>query len=42
MVEIRDGLREGDLVVERAGTFLRDGEAVRPVLPEANRISEVN
>lgn len=30
-VEIEDGLAEGDLVVARAGTFLRDGDAVRPV-----------
>jgi HlyD family secretion protein len=29
--EIREGLAEGDLVVTRAGPFLRDGDAVRPV-----------
>ena len=28
-------LAEGDLVVAKAGTFLRDGDAVRPVKPDA-------
>ncbi len=31
-VEIREGLKEGDIVVERAGALLREGDAVRPVL----------
>jgi RND family efflux transporter MFP subunit len=35
LVEIKDGLQEGDFVVTRAGTFLRDGDVVRPILPEA-------
>lgn len=39
LIEIKDGVDEGDLVVTRAGTFLRDGDVVRPVLPEA-RLSE--
>ncbi|MFT3732328.1 MAG: efflux RND transporter periplasmic adaptor subunit [Hyphomicrobium sp.] len=39
LIEIKDGVVEGDLVVTRAGTFLRDGDLVRPVLPEA-RLSE--
>ena len=30
-VEIREGLAEGDIVVLRAGAFLRDGDRVRPV-----------
>ena len=30
MVEVRAGLSEGDLVVARSGTFLRDGDLVRP------------
>jgi hypothetical protein len=30
-VEIRDGLREGDVVVARAGAFLREGDRIRPV-----------
>lgn len=32
LVEIRQGLAEGELVVVRSGTFLRDGDVVRPVL----------
>jgi RND family efflux transporter MFP subunit len=31
LVEVRRGLADGDLVVARAGTFLRDGDTVRPV-----------
>ena len=38
-VEVKDGVREGDLVVTRAGTFLRDGDVVRPIVPEA-KLSE--
>ena len=34
LVEVREGLSEGDVVVARAGTFLRDGDTVRPVQPE--------
>jgi RND family efflux transporter MFP subunit len=34
LVEVREGLADGDLVVARAGTFLRDGDTVRPVLPD--------
>jgi len=30
-----EGISTGDLVVTRAGSFLRDGDAVRPVLAEA-------
>jgi HlyD family secretion protein len=41
LIEIKDGVAEGDLVVARAGTFLRDGDVVRPILPEP-RLSEVN
>lgn len=33
-VEILAGLQEGEIVVAKAGTFLRDGDAVRPVLFE--------
>ena len=40
-VEIREGLAEGDLVVTRAGTFLRNGDTVRPVLADANKLTEV-
>jgi RND family efflux transporter MFP subunit len=31
LIEIREGLAEGDVVIAKAGTFLRDGDAVRPV-----------
>jgi HlyD family secretion protein len=40
LVEVKDGLSEGDLVVARSGTFLRDGDAVRPVLSRTT-VSEV-
>jgi HlyD family secretion protein len=39
LAEVREGLREGELVVSRSGTFLRDGDAVRP-LPDKTKISE--
>ncbi len=35
LVELKDGVKEGDAVVTRAGTFLRDGDIVRPIIPEA-------
>ncbi len=38
-VEVRDGLSDGDVVVTRSGTFLRDGDAVRAVEPDS-KISE--
>jgi HlyD family secretion protein len=31
LVQVREGLAEGDLVVARSGTFLREGDTVRPV-----------
>src|SRR5262245_42843426 len=34
--EIREGLNEGDLVVARAGAFLREGDRVRPILAEGS------
>jgi HlyD family secretion protein len=39
LAEVREGLREGEFVVSRSGTFLRDGDAVRP-LPDKAKISE--
>ena len=42
-IEIASGLAEDDTVVAKAGTFLRDGDAVRPVLSNSTtRLSEVN
>jgi len=38
-VEVREGLAVGDMVVAKAGTFLRDGDAVRAIAPDA-KISE--
>jgi RND family efflux transporter MFP subunit len=35
LVEVREGLTEGDLVVARSGTFLREGDTVRPAPIEA-------
>jgi HlyD family secretion protein len=35
--EIRDGLREGDMVVANAGSSLRDGDRVKPILADAAR-----
>jgi len=40
LIEIREGLQAGDAVVARSGTFLRDGDAVRPVPVEGRRVSE--
>jgi hypothetical protein len=35
LAEVREGLQEGELVVARSGTFLRDGDAVRPLPDKA-------
>ena len=40
LVEVRKGLSEDDVVVARSGTFLRDGDAVRPVFADKARLSE--
>ena len=34
MIGIESGVAEGELVVEKSGTFLRDGDAVRPLKPD--------
>ncbi len=39
VVEITFGLADGDLVVAKAGTFLRDGDRVRPIAKDA-KVSE--
>jgi RND family efflux transporter MFP subunit len=41
IVEVREGLVEGDLVVAKSGTFLRDGDAISPVLAKPEKVSEV-
>jgi HlyD family secretion protein len=38
--EIREGLREGDLVVANAGSSLRDGDKVKPVVADAARTEQ--
>jgi HlyD family secretion protein len=40
-VEIREGLAEGDMIVSRSGTFLREGDAVRPMTKPA-KLSKVD
>ena len=40
LVEVREGLVEGEAVVAKAGTFLRDGDAVRAVSVEPRRTSD--
>jgi RND family efflux transporter MFP subunit len=40
LVEVREGLSEGDTVVSRSGTFLRDGDAVRPVGGDRSKLSD--
>jgi HlyD family secretion protein len=35
-VELLEGVSAGDLIVARAGTFLRDGDIIAPVLPATN------
>jgi HlyD family secretion protein len=39
-VELREGLAEGEQVVSKSGTFVRDGDVVRPI-PEPSKTSEV-
>ena len=34
-VEVEQGLNVGDLVVRRAGTFLRENDRVRPFIEDA-------
>jgi RND family efflux transporter MFP subunit len=41
LVEVREGLSDGEVIVARAGTFLRDGDAVRTVTPDPDpKVSE--
>lgn len=41
LVEIRNGLADGDRVIAQAGTFLTDGDVVRPVYTSNRAVSEV-
>src|SRR5262249_2468932 len=40
LIEVREGLSEGETVVSRSGTFLRDGDAVRPVIGDRSKLSD--
>ncbi|MET0567915.1 MAG: efflux RND transporter periplasmic adaptor subunit, partial [Hyphomicrobiaceae bacterium] len=40
LVEVREGLAEGDVVVAKSGTFLRDGDIVKPILGTTGKLSE--
>jgi HlyD family secretion protein len=40
LTQVREGLSEGDVVVARSGTFLRDGDAVRPVAGDRAKLSD--
>jgi RND family efflux transporter MFP subunit len=40
LTEVREGLSQGDIVVARSGTFLRDGDAVRPVAGDRAKLSD--
>lgn len=40
LTEIRDGLTEGDMVVAKAGTFLRAGDLVRPVIQASRKMTD--
>jgi HlyD family secretion protein len=40
-IEVRNGVEAGEPVIARAGSFLRDGDRVRPILPaEANALAK--
>lgn len=41
-IEITSGLADGELVVAKAGTFLRDGDRVRPIRVATEKISKVD
>jgi len=41
-VEIRRGLADGELVIAKSGTFLREGDAVRPIVSGAPKLTGIN
>ncbi len=41
-IEITSGLAAGELVVAKSGSFLRDGDLVRPIRAAADKVSKVN
>jgi len=40
LVEVRKGVVEGDRVIARAGTFLKDGDIVRPIETDTRAVSD--
>lgn len=40
LVEVVSGISEGDRLIARAGTFLKDGDIVRPIETETRAVSE--
>ena len=38
--KIREGLREGDLIVANAGSSLRDGDKVNPVMADTLQLGQ--
>jgi RND family efflux transporter MFP subunit len=42
LAEVREGLNGDELVVARSGTFLRDGDAVRPLPAARPKLSEAH
>ena len=39
-IEIREGLREGDLIVSNAGSSLREGDNVKPIMADALQLGQ--
>jgi hypothetical protein len=39
-IEVVDGLKEGDQVVAKAGSFVHDGDRIRPVLASAQEATQ--
>jgi len=39
-IEIREGLREGDLIVANAGSSLRDGDKVNPIMADTLQLGQ--
>jgi len=39
-IEIREGVREGDLIVSNAGSSLREGDNVKPIMADALQLGQ--
>jgi RND family efflux transporter MFP subunit len=40
LTEVKSGLEDGDVVIAKSGTFLREGDAVRPIGSERSALAE--